>query len=71
MHIMGANLDFDGLTLGADHRGVQGAVVIVLGVCDVVVELARQVRPEIVHRAKGCVAILDVIDEDSYGTNVE
>ncbi len=71
MHLEGADLHFQCLALGADDGGVQGAVVVLLRVRDVVVELATEVGPQVVHDAEGGVAVLDVVHEDADRADVE
>ena len=70
MHIVRAYLYLDGLALRADNGRVQGLVVIVLRVCNVVVKLAGQLRPEVVPGTKRGIAILDVVDQYTNRTNV-
>ena len=70
VHLVGADLHLERLALGADHRRVQRAVVVGLGLGDVVVELARQRRPQVVDDAERRVAILDVVDQDAHGADV-
>ena len=57
MHILGANLHFEHLAGGPQHRGMNGAVAVVLGIGDVVIELAGNVRPRRMHHAEGRVAL--------------
>jgi hypothetical protein len=57
VHLARADLHFERLALRADHRGVQRAVVVALGLGDVVVELARDRRPQVVHHAERGVAL--------------
>jgi hypothetical protein len=65
VHRPGPDLDFDHFALGSDDRGVQGLIAIVLGVGDVVVELARKMRPVVVDDAQHRVAGGKLINDDS------
>ena len=57
VHVVGADLHFQGAAFGPDHRGVQRLVVVALGPRDVVVEFARHVRPQRVDHAQRGVAV--------------
>ena len=57
VHFLGADLQFDALLAGADHGGVDRAVVVLLGRRDVVLEAARHHRPGGVHDAERAVAL--------------
>ena len=70
MHLERADLHFERLVFRPDHRGVQRAVVVGLGLRDVVVELARKRRPHVMDDAERRVAILDVVDENAHRANV-
>ncbi len=70
VHGMGADLHFQHLAVGADHRGVQRAVAVLLGVGDVVVELLGNVPPEGVHDAQRGVAVADFRDQHAHRTDV-
>src|SRR5690606_30544034 len=70
MHVEGADLHFERLAFGADHGGVQRAVVVVLGPGDVVVELAGQRRPQRVDDAERGVAGGDVVDHHPHRAQV-
>ena len=70
MHLVRADLHFERLAFGADHRRVQRLVVIALGPRDVVVELARQRRPQRVHDAERGVAGGDVVDQHAQRADV-
>ena len=66
VHAVGANLHLQNLALGAHHRGVQGAVAVLLGVGDVVVELVGDVVPQAVYQPQGGVAIGDFRHQDAH-----
>ena len=70
MHLVRADLHFDRFTLGADHRRVQRAIVIALGLGDVIVELLRDRRPQVVHHPQHGVTILHVIDQHAHRAHV-
>ena len=70
MHVVRAYLDLYGLSFGPDHGSVQGLVVIVLRIGDVVVELAWNIGPEVVHDAEGRVAVTDRLHQEAHGANV-
>ena len=57
VHLLGADLQLDALLAGADHGGVDRAVVVLLGRRDVVLEAARHHRPGRVHDAERAVAL--------------
>src|SRR5262249_9663102 len=63
MHVTGADLHFDRPSAEAHHRGVQRLVHAVLGIRNVVVELARYWPPQVVYDAEGVVAIVDRLYE--------
>ena len=70
VHLVRADLDFDGLAFRPDHRGVQRAIVVRLRLRDVVVELPRHRRPQVVHDAERGVAVLHVVDEHAHRAHV-
>ncbi len=59
-----------GFALRPDDRGVQRLVVVRLGLGDVVVEFARDRRPQVVHDAERRVAVLDLVDQNAHGADV-
>ena len=71
VHLARADLHLDGLAFGAQHRGVDRAVEIVLGRGDVVVELAGNVRPAPVHQAERRVAVRHRGGHDAHRAQVE
>ncbi|MNB92216.1 hypothetical protein D3C75_393160 [compost metagenome] len=70
MHRMGADLHFQHLALGPDHRRVQRAIAVFLGVGDVVVELFRDVPPQGVDDAERGVAVAHFRHQHTNGTHV-
>ena len=70
MHLARADLHLERLALRPDHRGVQRPVVVRLRLGDVVVELARQRRPQLVDDAEHRVAIAHVVDEHAHRADV-
>jgi hypothetical protein len=70
VHLVGADLHFQRPPAGADHGGVQRAVVVALRVGDVVVELLRDRLPDVVHDAEHRVAVLDVADQHAQRAHV-
>jgi hypothetical protein len=63
-------LNFERQLAGTDHGRVQRAIKIVLGRGDVVVELARNVRPQSVHDTQHGVAIGDGGDQHAHRSNI-
>ena len=57
VHGARADLHFKGAAVGADHGGVQRAVVVALGLGDVIVEFGRDRRPLLVHQPERGVAL--------------
>ena len=70
MHLKGTNLNFQGLTTGAQNRGMQGLVHIGFGHSYVVLEAARNGTPHAVHNAQGTIAILDRVHQHTNGQQV-
>jgi hypothetical protein len=70
VHGVGADLHFQHLALGADHRRVQRAVAVFLGVGDVVVELLGDVPPQGVDDAQRGVAVAHFRDQHAHGAHV-
>ena len=65
VHVERADLEFDGLAVGADDRRVQRLVHVELGHRDVVLEPAGDRVPSRVHGAEGRVAVADGVHEDA------
>src|SRR5262249_252392 len=70
VHIPGADLQFDALLARADYRGVNGAIVVLLGRRDVVLEATRDHRPGRVHDAERLVALGQALHHDADAENV-
>jgi hypothetical protein len=70
VHGVGADLHFQHLALRADHRRVQRAVAVLLGVGDVVVELLGDVPPQGVDDAQRGVAVAHFRDQHAHGAHV-
>ena len=70
VHVHGADLQLDALIAGADHRGVDRVVVVLLGRRDVVLEPARDDRPGGVHDAERLVALGQGLHDDAESKNV-
>ena len=70
VHLMGADLHFQGLALGTDHRGVQRPVVVTLRPRDVIVELAGDRRPQGVHRAQRGVAGRHILHQHPHRAQI-
>ena len=71
VHLPRADLHLDGLALGPQHRGVDGAVEVVLGRRDVIVELAGNVGELSVHQAERGITVSHGVGDDAHGTQVE
>ena len=70
VHLAGPDLDLERpVVLGGDHR-VQRLVAVGLGPRNVVVELARDRRPDLVDDAEHRVALLHVVDQHAEGPQV-
>ena len=70
MRWVGADLDLYRLAARPDHRRVQRLVEIALGPRDVVVELARDRLPQVVHDAQHRVAVADRRHDDPQRADV-
>ena len=71
VHLLRADLHFQRAPVRADHGRVQAAVQVGLGTRDVVVELLRDRRPQVVHDAEGRIAVLQRIDDHAHRAHVE
>jgi len=71
IHFIGANLDFNDLSLWADHGSMQGLVVITLGHGDVIIELTRYGRPKRVHQSQYAVTTGYVIDKNPHCPDIK
>ncbi len=63
VHLVGPDLDLEGLAVEGDDRRMERLVQIVLGDRDVVVELAGDRSPDGMDDAQGRVAIADLVNE--------
>jgi len=70
VHFLGADLQFDALIAGPDHRGVDRAIVVLLWRRDVVLEPARHHRPGGVDDAERAVAGFEIRHRDAEGEDV-
>jgi hypothetical protein len=70
VHVVSADLQLDALAGGADHGGVDRAVVVLLRRRDVVLEAAGHRRPGRVGDADGGVTVGDGVDEDAESVDV-
>ena len=70
MHVLRANLDFNCAILRTDHAGVQRAVVVGLGLSDVVVKFAGNRLKHAVHNPKRGIAILQLRHDHANRANV-
>mmetsp|Transcript_21669 Transcript_21669/g.84381 ORF Transcript_21669/g.84381 Transcript_21669/m.84381 type:complete len:464 (+) Transcript_21669:1574-2965(+) len=71
VHVARAHLHLHRLTIGADHDRVQRLVAVGLGLGDVVVELARHRRVDLVQPGQCGVAIGHAGDDHAQGPQVE
>ena len=70
VHLLGADLHFQGLPGRPEHRGMQRLVEVPLRPRDVVVELPRDRLPQVVHHAQRAVAVLDAGDDHAQRAHV-
>ena len=70
VHGLGADLHLDAHAAGADHRGVDRAIVVPLGRGDVVLEPLGHAGPRPMDDAQGAVAVLLGIDDHPKGVDV-
>src|SRR3546814_11263536 len=70
VHLLGTDLDFDALVLGADHRGVQAAITVLLRRRDVILETARHRRPRLMHHTERVIAGGQALDDNAEGHDV-
>ena len=71
MHLLGADLEFDGSTVGADHGRVQALVTVELRNGDEVLEAAVDGLVESVQGAERKVAVVDRAHDDAEAVDVE
>ena len=70
VHLLGPNLDLDGLVLRPHDRGVQAAVPVGLGHRDVVFETPDHWLVEVVDDPQRTVTGVDRVDDDPVGVDV-
>ena len=70
VHIPGADLQFDALLARANHRGVNGAIVVLLGRRDVILEATRDHRPGRMHDTERLVALGQALHHHAEPENV-
>ena len=70
VHVAGTDLHLQRPPVAAVHGGVQRAIVVALGVGDVVVEFLGDRRPQVMHDAQHRVAILDLVDDHPQRAHV-
>jgi len=70
VHLVRTDLNLQRKAVFADHGGMQTAVFIGLGMGDVVIELPRHRRPQMMHNAQNLVALRQVLDEHSYTNRI-
>ena len=65
VHLLGANLHLEGLTVRPDHRSVQGLVHIGPGNGDEILDAARDRSPGIVDDSQGGIAVFHLVGDDA------
>ncbi len=70
LHLLGADLQFDALVAGTDHRGVDGAIIVLLRRGDVILEAAGHHRPHGVDDAERAVALLHRLHDHPETENI-
>ena len=70
VHLVGADLDLEGMAVVADDRGVERLVAVGAGHRDEVLDPPRDRPPGVVEDAEGCVAVGDRLDQDPEGHEV-
>src|SRR5271170_8074599 len=63
LHLAGADLQLDALLAGADHRRMDGAVIVLLRRRDVILESPRNDRPGGVHDTERLIALGGIADD--------
>ena len=64
VHLKGPDLDLEGLAVGADQRGVQRLVHVLLGHGDVILEPARNGLIHLMDHTQGCITVLHRVHQD-------
>src|SRR6185437_12746094 len=70
VHLLGADLQFDALLAGADHGGVDRAVVVRLRRRDVILETPRHHWPTRMHDAERLIAVARRLHDDAEAEDV-
>ena len=70
VHVPRADLNFDRLAAGADHRGVQALVHVEFRHGDVVLEPTGNRIPPRMHGTERRIAVLDGVDDDAYADQI-
>ena len=70
VHLLGADLNFEVFSFGADDGGVQGLVEIRARNRDEILDPARHGGPFVVNHAERAVAVLDGVGDDADGKQV-
>src|SRR5262249_37641620 len=65
VHLLGPDLDFEGLALRTDYRGVERLIQVRPGNRDEVLDAAGNGAPAVVDDAEGGVAVLDRVGDDA------
>ena len=71
LHLLRADLHLQRPAVRTVHGRVDGLVVVVLGRGDVVVELARKERPQVMHDAQCRITVGHGRHDDAHGAYVE
>src|SRR4029434_3336411 len=70
VHLGRSDLHLERLALRPDHRRVERAIAVCLRLRDVIVELAGERRPEVMHHAECCITVADVVDQDAHRADI-
>jgi len=70
VHLTSSDLNFDTLSIRADHGRVKGLVHVLLGKTDVILEFPRDGFPDGVDDPQDVVAFFDRTDDDSEGSDI-
>ena len=71
VHLVRADLHFNGLAARTVHGCMQGLVAVFLGIGDVIIEFMFDMAPLAMHQAKHLVAVCNRIDKDADGAHIE
>ncbi|CAB4993344.1 unannotated protein [freshwater metagenome] len=70
VHVICANLNLNSFSIGTNHCGVQGLIQIEFWHCNVIFKSTWDWAPPCVDRAKHCIAISHIVDQDSNSNKV-